>query len=319
MVTLDTIIAMFLKIGTKNLMKRRFSLTIAALSFLMAHVQASDKLAGNEIIAVQKGGVPDKVYTQHKPALRIATYNIGKNEASDNVTDFTALNSAIKKINADIIAVPELDNKTQRSQKIDQLKTIADANKMHYVFGKALDFDDGEYGLGLLSKYKILHSQEVKLPSGNAEQRVALLAQVEVPGFDSAPIIMVTHLDWQKDPTVRTEQARYLLDLSIGDAPSDFQDIASAIKILVGDFNSTREEQPLKEIGYFFNEVSKPGTDTRSWPAVNPAIDIDHIFTFKGQKWDTKKLEIPHNSPEFNWSAASDHLPIIAEIELTEQ
>lgn len=300
-------------------MNMRFALTIVALACLVANVQASEKLAGNEILAVQKGGVPDKVYTRDKPTLRIATYNIGKNEASDNVADFTVLNSAIKKINADIIAVPEVDNKTQRSHKIDQLKTIADANKMYYVFGKALDFDDGEYGLGLLSKYKILHSQVVKLPSGNAEQRVALLAQVEVPGFDSAPIIMVTHLDWQKNPTIRTEQARYLLDLSIGDATSDFKDIASAIKILAGDFNSTREEQPVKEIGYFFNEVSKPGIDTRSWPAVNPAIDIDHIFTFKGQKWNVKKVEIPHSFPSFNWSAASDHLPVIAEIELTEQ
>ncbi len=300
-------------------MKKIFSLTVLALACLVANVQASDKIAGNEILTVQKGGIPDKVYTSNKPALRIATYNIGKNEASDNVTDFTALNSAIKKINADIIAVLEVDNKTQRSQKIDQLKTIADANKMHYVFGKALDFDGGEYGLGLLSKYKILHSQVIKLPSGNAEQRVALLAQVEVPGFDSAPIIMVTHLDWQKDPTIRTEQVRYLLDLSISDAPSDFKDIASAIKILVGDFNSTHDEQPIKEIGYFFNVVSKPGTDTRSWPAVNPAIDIDHIFTFKGQKWDTKKFEIPHDSSAFKWSAASDHLPVIAEIQLTEQ
>jgi len=300
-------------------MKMRFALSMVALSCLTVNVQASDKLAGNEILAVQKGGVPNKVYTHDKPVLKIATYNIGKNEASDNVADFTALNSAIKKINADIIAVPEVDNKTQRSQKIDQLKTLADANKMHYAFGKALDFDGGEYGLGVLSKYKILHSQVVKLPSGNAEQRVALLAQVQVPGFDSAPIIMVTHLDWQKDPTIRTEQARYLLDLSIGDAASDFKDIASAIKILAGDFNSTREEQPVKEIGYFFNEVAKSGTDTRSWPAVNPAIDIDHIFTFKGQKWDVKKLDIPHNTPEFNWSTASDHLPVIAELELTEQ
>lgn len=71
---------------------------------------------------------------------------------------------------------------------------------MYYAFGKTLDFYDGEYGIGLLSKYKILHWQVVKLPLGSAEQRVALLAQVAVPGFDSALIIMVTHLDWQKDP-----------------------------------------------------------------------------------------------------------------------
>lgn len=300
-------------------MKKIVVFTMAAMGCLLANAQATEKLAGNEILKVQKGGVPDIVYSQEKPHLKIATYNIGKNEASSDVSDFTALNSAIKKIDADIIAVPEVDNKTQRSQKIDQLKTIADANKMYYAFGKALDFDGGEYGLGLLSRYKILHSQVVKLPSGDAEQRVVLLAQVDVPGFDSAPVIMVTHLDWQKDPAVRTEQARYLLDLSIGDAKSDFKDISSSVKILAGDFNSTRDEQPVKEIRYFFNEVTKEGTDTRSWPAVNPAIDIDHIFTFRGQKWNVTNVEVPHNSPEFEWSAASDHLPVIAELELTEQ
>ncbi|SUX85916.1 Uncharacterised protein [Citrobacter koseri] len=91
---------------------------------------------------------------------------------------------------------------------------------------RALDFDGGEYGLGILSKYKIQHTQVINLPSGDAEQRVALLAQIEVPGFDTPVLVMVTHLDWQKDPTMRIEQVRHLLDVSIGDASSDFKDIA---------------------------------------------------------------------------------------------
>lgn len=300
-------------------MRKVFTLTIAALGCLATSANSTEQLAGTEILTVQKGGVPDKIFQQDKPKLKIATWNIGKNEASQNVSDFTALNSAIKIIDADIIAVSEVDNKTQRSQKIDQLKTIAEANKMQHAFGKAIDFDGGEYGVGLLSRYKILHTQTVKLPSGEAEQRVVLLAQVDVPGFDSAPIIMVTHLDWQKNPATRTGQARYLLDLSIGDAASDFKDIASSIKILAGDFNSTRDEQPIKEILYFFNEVAKHNTDTRSWPAINPALDIDHIFTFKGQKWQINNLQLPHNSTEFTWSTASDHLPVIAELEFSEQ
>lgn len=300
-------------------MKNIFSLTLLAFTCLSANALAAEKLTGSEVLAVQKGGVPDKIYKNNQPHLRIATYNIGKNEAADNVTDFTALNAAIKNIAADIIAVPEVDNKTARSQKIDQLKTIADANQYYYAFGKALDFDGGEYGLGVLSKYKIQQTQVIKLPSGDAEQRIALLAQVDVPGFDSPVLVMVTHLDWQKDPTLRVEQARYLLDISIGDAKTEFKDIASSVKILAGDFNSTRDEQPLKEIGYFFNPVEKKGTDYRTWPAVNPALDIDHIFTFKGQKWDVKKIDIPHNSAKFTWSSASDHLPFIADLQLTEQ
>ena len=300
-------------------MKKTFALTLMSLAFLSFAGHAGEPLAGNEILTVQKGGVPDKVYKTNKPHLKVATYNIGKNDASGSVTDFTTLNAAVKNINADIITVVEIDNKTARSQKVDQLKEIADANHLHYAFGKALDFDGGEYGVGILSKYPIQRSQVVNLPSGKAEQRAVLMAQIAVPGFDSPVVMMATHLDWQKDPTVRLMQARYLLDLSIGDAASDFKDIASSIKILAGDFNSTRDEQPLQEIRYFFNAVEKQGTDYRTWPAVNPAIDLDHIFTFKGQKWNVKQMTIPHDSANFTWSAASDHLPVIAELELTEQ
>lgn len=300
-------------------MKKTFAISLMGLFFLSFATQAGESLTGNEILTVQKGGVADKVYKTHRPQLKVATYNIGKNEAADNVADFKTLNKAIKNINADIISVVEIDNKTARSQHIDQLKAIADANHLHYAFGKALDFDGGEYGLGVLSKYPIAHAQVVNLPSGKAEQRVVLLAQIAVPGFDTPIVMMTTHLDWQKDPAVRLMQARYLLDLSIGDASSEFSDIASAIKILAGDFNSTKEEQPVKEIGYFFNAVERPGSDYRTWPAVNPAIDLDHIFTFKGQKWNVKKLAIPRDDATFKWSAASDHLPVIAELELTEQ
>lgn len=300
-------------------MKKTVALTLMSLAFLSFSSQAGEPLAGTEILSVQKGGVANKVYRQKRPHIKIATYNIGKNDAAGNVTDFTALNQAVKNINADIITVVEVDNKTARSKKVDQLKEIANANHLHYAFGKALDFDGGEYGLGVLSRYPIEHSQVVKLPSGQAEQRATLMAQVKVPGFDSPVVVMAAHLDWQKDPAVRLMQARYLLDLSIGDAPSDFKDIASAIKILAGDFNSTRDEQPLREIRYFFNPVEKQGSDYRTWPAVNPAIDLDHIFTFKGQKWNVKTLEIPQDSARFTWSAASDHLPVIAELELAEQ
>ncbi|MBC3215588.1 endonuclease/exonuclease/phosphatase family protein [Serratia fonticola] len=301
-----------MKINTLN-----YLISIGFLASFSLH--ANTGLTGSEILAVEKGGTSDKIYTTKKPTIKIATFNIGKNETSDNVSDFTSLNQAIKHIDADVIAVEEIDNKTARSGKIDQLAELAKANGLFYAYGKALDFDGGEYGVGLLSKYKIDKSQVVKLPSGDAEQRVVLLSQITKPGFDSPIIVMVTHLDWQKDPAVRLGQARYILDLSIGDAPSDFANIATSVKILAGDFNSTQNEQPIKEIKYFWDPVVKPDVDFRTWPAINPALDIDHIFTFKGQKWNIKNIEIPHNSNKFQWAAASDHLPVIAELELTEQ
>lgn len=293
--------------------------SLLAMIIMQFSPLATGAQTGSEILSVQRDGVPDKVYEKNKPTIKVATYNIGKNEVGKNITDFTFLNDAIKRIDADIITVSEVDNKKERSGKVDQIKRIADANNLYYAFGKAIDFDGGEYGVGILSKHKIVHSQVVNLPSGKAEQRVLLLSQVVVPGFDSPIIIMATHLDWQKNPEVRLTQARHILDISIGDVPSEFGDIASAVKILSGDFNSTSEEQPIKEIQYFWNLVRETGADYRSWPAINPAIDIDHIFTFKGQQWRVDKFNIPHDSDRFKWSKVSDHLPVIVELTLTEQ
>lgn len=280
---------------------------------------ATAATTGSEVLMVQNGGTPNKVYTANKPSIKVATYNIGKNELAADVANLDELSKAIAKIDADVIVLTEIDNKTARSKKVNQLEEIAKANKMDFAFGKALDFDGGEYGVGILSKYKIEKSQVVNLPSGGAEQRVVLLSQITKPGFDSPIIIMGTHLDWQKDPTIRIGQVRHILDATIGDTETGFDNIAASIKILAGDFNSTAKEQPIEEISYFWNPVEKKGVNYRTWPAVNPTIDIDHIFTYKGQVWDVKNMTIPTDSKDFQWSKVSDHLPVIAELELQEQ
>ncbi|WP_323085912.1 endonuclease/exonuclease/phosphatase family protein [Providencia alcalifaciens] len=280
---------------------------------------ATAATTGSEVLMVQNGGTPNKVYSANKPTIKVATYNIGKNELAADVANLDELSKAIAKIDADVIVLTEIDNKTARSKKVNQLEEIAKANKMDFAFGKALDFDGGEYGVGILSKYKIEKSQVVNLPSGGAEQRVVLLSQITKPGFDSPIIIMGTHLDWQKDPTIRIGQVRHILDATIGDTETGFDNIAASIKILAGDFNSTAKEQPIQEISYFWDPVEKKGVNYRTWPAVNPAIDIDHIFTYKGQVWDVKTMIIPTDSKDFQWSKVSDHLPVIAELELQEQ
>lgn len=296
----------------------KFLKTIISTAIL-ASCSVSAATTGSEVLKVQDGGTPNKVYVANKPTIKVATYNIGKNELASDVANLDNLSKAIGKIDADVIVLTEIDNKTARSKKVHQLEEIAKANKMDFAFGKALDFDGGEYGVGILSKYKIEKSQVVNLPSGDAEQRVVLISQITKPGFDAPIIVMGTHLDWQKDPTIRIGQVRHILDASIGDTDTGFDNIAASIKILAGDFNSTANEQPIQEIRYMWNPVQKQGADYRSWPAVNPAIDIDHIFTFKGQVWDVKNMQIPTDGKEFQWSSVSDHLPIIAELELQEQ
>ncbi|OBY35238.1 endonuclease [Providencia rettgeri] len=287
-------------------------------TIILVSCGAMASMTGSEVLKVQDGGTPNKAYTSNKPTIKVATYNIGKNELASDVSNLDGLNKAIAKIDADVIVLTEIDNKTARSKKVHQLEEIAKANKMDFAFGKALDFDGGEYGVGILSKYKIDKSKVVNLPSGDAEQRVVLISQISKPGFDAPIIVMGTHLDWQKDPTIALDRFP-IFRCKYWGYGYGIDNIAASIKILAGDFNSTVNEQPIQEIRYMWNPVEFKGIDYRSWPAVNPAIDIDHIFTFKGQVWDVKNMEIPTDSKEFQWSSVSDHLPIIAELELQEQ
>ncbi|EDV9433803.1 hypothetical protein YY29_000784 [Salmonella enterica subsp. enterica] len=43
----------------------------------------------------------------------------------------------------------------------------------------------------------------------------------------------------------------------------------------------------------YWNNPLSESTDSRSWPAINPAMTLDHILTFKGRRWQTKKIDLP--------------------------
>ena len=81
------------KVVTKVTFVLLFFITLGGVHL---YAQSGDKLMGNKILSVQKGGIPDKVYTRKKPRIRVATYNIGKNAVASDVSDFSMLNAAIK-------------------------------------------------------------------------------------------------------------------------------------------------------------------------------------------------------------------------------
>lgn len=96
----------------------------------------------------------------------------------------------------------------------------------------------------------------------------------------------------------------------------------SKIKILAGDFNDTSNSRVFNELQRYWDMVTLENQDMRTWPAINPALDIDHIFTFKGQKWSVDQINIPNQSQQennINWPKTSDHIPVLVSIRLNEQ
>ncbi|MGF1735193.1 endonuclease/exonuclease/phosphatase family protein [Photobacterium satsumensis] len=246
---------------------------------------------------------------QQAPEIRIATFNM----AAARVSSLTEIAKAIKALDADIIAVQEVDVLTARSGNVNQPKKLAELTGLNIEFGRAIDFDGGQYGLAIASKYPFLNTEIIELPSGNREQRIAFEANIDVPGFEAPITVYNTHLDTKEDPSMRVDQVRSLNDTAID---------TRGIKILMGDMNDVPQSITYQELSRYWNNLEDGSVDFRSWPASNPEIQVDYVMTGKAQKWKIKEVAVPQNNTkyaDFNWPAVTDHLPIIVEMKMIEQ
>ncbi len=105
---------------------------------------------------------------------------------------------------------------------------------MHYYFGKAIPYQGGGYGVGILSKYPISEMKTIALPSvPDFDGETRVLALVRVTLLDDKEIYFgSTHLD------VTMEENRLL-------QASEIVNIAGKLNapiIIGGDFNSTDEK-----------------------------------------------------------------------------
>ena len=140
-----------------------------------------------------------------------------------------------------------------------------------------------------------------------------LSAKISVPQFPAPITVFNTHLDTKENPAIRLEQVQELNDRTIE---------VRGIKLLFGDMNDVPDTVTWKELSRYWNDISVNSEDRRSWPAENPEIQVDYIFTGKAQKWLVNSLVVPNKTGEWNnthWPQVSDHLPIIVDMKLIEQ
>lgn len=122
-----------------------------------------------------------------KDRLIIMTYNVHhcNPPGKPGVIDVDAIATVIKQEGATIVAVQEVDVNTHRSGKINEAEQLAQkAGYPYYHFGKAMDYDGGQYGVLILSKYPLSDTQTHALPMnepGKFEQRVLAAATLSLP------------------------------------------------------------------------------------------------------------------------------------------
>lgn len=166
-----------------------------------------------------------------KRDIRIASFNI----ASQMHPDIFQIHDQLKQYQVDVVGMQEVDRFTQRNP-IDMLTTFVDQGIYPYgSFQKTIDFEGGEYGIGLLSAYPINEESGGKLNSeGLSEARAWQRIVIEIKGKSIA--IYNTHLT-HEGKAARRKQIDEMLTIMNQDP--------TVYKILTGDFNTDQERSEI--------------------------------------------------------------------------
>lgn len=236
--------------------------------------------------------------------LRIMAYNIhhANPPSKPEIIDLDAIVETIRNEDPDIVALQEVDVNTERSGSGNQAEKIASLLKMHYFFGKAIDYEGGEYGVAILSKFPLAEGKVNRLPTQagtNGEPRILVTAKIITPKGNEIRFGS-THLDAQREPTNRLLQIRKIVELA--------QDEELPL-IVAGDFNAVPDSEVINILTNSFGLTCSDCPFTSS--ANNPVRTIDYIaFHPPSGKF---KVENHYVVKE---DYASDHLPIVSNLKI---
>jgi endonuclease/exonuclease/phosphatase family metal-dependent hydrolase len=121
-----------------------------------------------------------KPVSADKATLRVLCYNIHHGEGTDGKVDLPRLARVIHAAMPDFVALQEVDRNVRRSGSVDQSAELAKLTGLHGAFAKAIDYDGGEYGQAILSRFPIERLTIHHLP-GEPEREQRIAAEVLKP------------------------------------------------------------------------------------------------------------------------------------------
>lgn len=217
--------------------------------------------------------------------MRIASFNIHHGVGTDGRCDLARVADEIAGLDADVVALQELDVGWRRSGGVDQPTTLAEMLGLVISFHPTFVRPDGSsYGLAVAARGRFTARYE-QLPKGDErEPRGVIKARIGGVTF------LATHLT--RDRASRARQIAYLAD-RVGAIEGPV--------VVVGDMNaSKRPLRPLFEAG-----LSSHRGAVRTVPARFARSQIDHILAGGG-------LRVV--SARSIRTDASDHRPLVAEV-----
>lgn len=219
-------------------------------------------------------------------------------------TGYEKIAATIERARPDVVALQEVDDGTRRAAGQNQVKHLAD--RLGYAFYAhipATNLKGGAYGMGILSHHPIerIDTWSLPVPRG-MEPRV--VARATIRWGEQTIGVWKTHLSpmpmWS---SLRAEQVAYVLRLMKGDANP---------KVLLGDMNDVASSKPVKLLQAALKdtwlEAGRGSAGTYPLPlSLGATFRYDYVLT--SAEWHVRRAFVIR-------SDASDHYPVVADIEL---
>lgn len=253
-------------------------------------------------------------YNKEKGTIRLLTYNTHYCKGATDPGKLTRdniekLGKVIKALDADVVALQELDSASIHRGNRYLLKEIADATGMEYVpyYGNAAPFDEGSIGCGVLIKntLPVKGIQVIHLPGDETRAAVA----VELKNF----IFIGTHSDLNDEK--RREGAQIVCDW-VGKK--------SKPVFLAGDLNDSHR-WPNGGVSFpvwvkYFDIISDTTGNSIPGRTDSEAL-IDYVLLLKNRKASKVKVLRTHilrtvsvDGKSVDTATVSDHYPVFVDV-----
>jgi endonuclease/exonuclease/phosphatase family metal-dependent hydrolase len=232
--------------------------------------------------------------------LRVMAWNIHHGEGEDGRLDLDRIAGVIKKSEADVVLLQEVDDRTQRTGRVAQAEELARLTGLKATFGKAMDFQAGGYGNAILTRWAPVETRVVPL-TGGGEPRCALEVAIEPPALGAKLTVVSTHLD------VSSAESRVAHATQLA---ADLQAHAGLV-LLGGDFNATPDEAPMAAFTAPWLNPKKQGENTGTIPSAAPRREIDFILIKPAQGAPPPTVV---SYAVIEEKVASDHRPVVMEV-----
>lgn len=230
--------------------------------------------------------------------LKILSYNIHHGEGTDGSVDLERLAEVIRKADSDLVTLQEVDDRTQRTGRVDQTARLAELTGLKGRFAKQIDYEGGGYGQAFLSRFPISDVTVQWLP-GRPDRERRIAASAEINLGERKLTFVSTHLHHNNEG-FRREQATALNTL--------FADPAQAV-ILTGDLNATPDSVPLSILDTHWKSASAGETPVLTFPAVDPQRQLDYVLYRPADRFRVIAVKV------IDEPLASDHRPLLVELE----